>query len=80
MWKALTTTHVFLGKTEGEAMGLASTEIVKALVTTHVALGKAEAEAISMTSTEIVVRAFPMMMAPTVALASQTPAKKYMDS
>ena len=29
MWKALMTTHAFLGKTEAEAMGLASTEIVK---------------------------------------------------
>ena len=80
VWKALMTMNAFLGKTEAEAMGLASTEIVKALVTTHVALGKTEAEAISMASTEIVVRAFLMMMAPTVALASQPPAKKCMDS
>ena len=28
LWKGYMTTHVFLGKTESEAMGLASTEIV----------------------------------------------------
>ena len=32
MWKAAMTAHVFLGKTEAEAMGLASTEIVKSLL------------------------------------------------
>ena len=31
MCKALLTTHVFLGNTEAEAMGLASMEIVKSL-------------------------------------------------
>ena len=51
----------------------------KAMVTTQIALGKAEAEAMSMVSMKIVARAFPMMMAPTVALASQPLAKKYMD-
>ena len=49
-------------------------------MTTHVFLGKTEVEAMSMAATDIVVRAFPMMMAPTVALASQPPAKKCMDS
>ena len=48
----------------------------KALVTEYVAFGKAEAEAMTMASTEIAVRAVPMTMAPTVALASQIPAKK----
>ena len=52
----------------------------KALVTSYVVLSKAEAEAINQASTEIVTRALPIMMAPTVALASQTPAKKCMDS
>ena len=32
MCKALLTTHVFLGNTEAEAMGLASTEIFKLLL------------------------------------------------
>ena len=32
MWKALMTAHVFLGKTEAEAMGLAPTEIAKSLL------------------------------------------------
>ena len=55
-------------------------ELWKVLVTAYVAFGKAEAEAMCQASTEIVARAFPIMMAPTVALASQPPAKKCMDS
>ena len=51
----------------------------KALVTSYVVLGKAEAEAMSQASMEIVARAFPMMMAWTIALVSQPPAKKCVD-
>ena len=51
----------------------------KAIVTLYMAFGKAEAEAMTMASTRIAARLVPMMMAPTVALASQPPAKNCMD-
>ena len=50
----------------------------KALVTTLVAFGKVEAEAVTMVTREVFARAL-LMIAPTVALASQLPAKKCMD-
>ena len=55
-------------------------KLCKALVTLYVAFGKAEDEAMTVASTEIAARAVPLMMAPIVALASQPPAKKCMDS
>ena len=57
----------------------AGRKVVEGLVTLLVAFGKAEAEATTMASMEIAARVVPMMIALTVALSSQPPAKKCMD-